>query len=111
MAAACRLVHSLHHPIRGYRVFRDWTNPLDVYDDIKLFLRFRFPRRELLEVIDDFEGDFYFKLKLLSLSLSLSPRWRRGTRRVSHHCVLPCTQDVFQFIIARLFDTENFVWF
>ena len=71
MAAACRLVHSPHHPIRGYRVFRDWTNPLDVYDDIKLFLRFRFPRRELLEVIDDFEGDFYFKLKLLSLSLPL----------------------------------------
>ena len=63
MAAACRLVHSPHHPIRGYRVFRDWTNPLDVYDDIKLFLRFRFPRRELLEVIDDFEGDATFKLK------------------------------------------------
>ena len=61
MAAARRLVHSLHHPIRRDRVFRDRTNPLDMYDDIELFQRFRFPRRELLEVIDDFENDVTFK--------------------------------------------------
>ena len=48
----------------------------------------------------------------LSLSLSLSPpRWRRSTRRVHYHCILLCTQDVTQFVIARLFDTEGFVWF
>ena len=45
-----------------------------------------------------------------SLSLPLS-RWRRDTRRDRHHCELPCTQDVIQFVIARLFDTEDFVWF
>ena len=53
MASARRLDHSLHHPIRRDRCFRDRTNPLDMYEDIYLFGRFRFPRRELLEVIDN----------------------------------------------------------
>ena len=61
MAAARRLVHSLHHPIRRDRVFRDQTNPLDMYDDIELFQRFRFPRREVLEMIDDSEDDVTYK--------------------------------------------------
>ena len=34
-----------------------------MYDDIELFQRFRFPRRELLEVIDNFKDDVTFKLK------------------------------------------------
>ena len=54
MASARRLVHSLHHSIPRDRVLRDRTNPLDMYDDIELFQRFRFLRREPLEVIDDF---------------------------------------------------------
>ena len=61
MAAAQRLVHSLYHPIRRGRAFRDRTNPLDKYNDIKLFQRVRFPRCELLEVLDNFKDDVTFK--------------------------------------------------
>ena len=71
-AAARRLVYSLHHPISRDRVFRDRKNPLAMYDDIDLFQCFRFPRRNLLEVIDDFEDDVPFKLKPFSSS-SFSP--------------------------------------
>ena len=63
MAAARRLVHSLHYPIRRDRVFPDRTNPLDIHDGIELFQRFRFRRRELLEVIDNFKDNVTFKLK------------------------------------------------
>ena len=41
-----------------------------MYDEIHLLQRFRFPRRELLEVIDDFEGDATFKLKPFFFILS-----------------------------------------
>ena len=80
MAAARRSVHSLHQPIRTNRVFRNRTNPLDMYDDIELFQRFRCPRREPLEVIDNFKDDVTLSSSLslslslcLSLSVSLSP--------------------------------------
>ena len=63
MAAAQRLDHSLHHPIRRDHVFPDRTNPLDIHDDIELFQRFRFRCRELPEVIDNFKDDVTFKLK------------------------------------------------
>ena len=53
MAAARRLVHFVHNPTRKGRVFRDRQNPLDLYDDLELFQRFRFPRLELLALIDE----------------------------------------------------------
>ena len=56
MAAAQRLDHSLHHPIRRDRVFHGQTNPQDMYD-VELFQHFRFLHRELLEVIEDVEDD------------------------------------------------------
>ena len=34
-----------------------------MYDDIELFQRFRFPRCELLEVINNFKDDITLKLK------------------------------------------------
>ena len=69
MAAARRLVHSLHYPIRRDRVFPDRTNPLDIHDDIELFQRFRFPCRELLEVLDNFTDDVTFSSSLFSPSI------------------------------------------
>ena len=37
------------------------ANPLDMYNDIELFQRLLFPRRELLEVLDNFKDDVSFK--------------------------------------------------
>ena len=62
MAAARRLVHSLHHPIRRNHVCHDRTNSLDMNDDMKLFQCSRFPHCELLKVTDNFEDDVTFKL-------------------------------------------------
>lgn len=39
--------------LRRERVFRDRTNPLDIYNDIELYERFRLPRHRLLELIDE----------------------------------------------------------
>ena len=41
MAAVRRLVHFVHNPTRKGRGFRDRQNPLDLYDDLELFQRFR----------------------------------------------------------------------
>lgn len=57
MAAALRAVHRLHGFRRRIRIFRDRTQPLDLYDDDELFRRFRFPRMELLAVIDRYSND------------------------------------------------------
>ena len=50
-----------------------------MYDDEELLQRFRFPHRELLDVIDDFEDDVTFKLKPFSSTLSMV----RGTLSVA----------------------------
>lgn len=55
-----RLVHRLRRHFRRERVFRDRLNPLDMYNDDELFRRFRFPRRELLELIDTFTEDLEY---------------------------------------------------
>ena len=39
------------------RIFRDRTNPLDIYDDVDLLSRFRVPRNIILEIIDHREED------------------------------------------------------
>ena len=48
------LVH-VHSPTRRDRKCRDWINPLN---DLGLFQRFWFPRREFLEVIDEFNVQY-----------------------------------------------------
>ena len=53
------LVHE-HNSTRRGRKFRQWRNPLDVYRGLELFQRFKFPRCELLEVIDEFNDDLQY---------------------------------------------------
>ena len=43
---------------RRERLFRDRQNPLDVYDDVELYERFRFRRHNLLAIIDELRDDF-----------------------------------------------------
>ena len=43
--------------LRRERIFRDITNPLDIYNDIELYERFKFPRQRLLELIDELRPD------------------------------------------------------
>ena len=46
--------------LRGERIFRDRTNPLDILDDEELLQRFRFPRQGILFIFElirhDIEG-------------------------------------------------------
>ncbi|KAJ8317989.1 hypothetical protein KUTeg_003080 [Tegillarca granosa] len=39
------------------RVFRDRTNPLDIYDDVELYDRFRLPRNSLINLINELRGE------------------------------------------------------
>jgi hypothetical protein len=41
---------------RRDRILRDRTNPLDKYDDVELHERFRFPREDILLLIDELRG-------------------------------------------------------
>ena len=36
------------------RIFRDRTNPLEIYDDVELHAKFRFRRIHILSILDDF---------------------------------------------------------
>ena len=48
------------NPTRREGKFGDWVNPLDVYDDLGLCQRFRFPRRELVAVITEFHDNLQY---------------------------------------------------
>ena len=39
--------------IRGERVFRDRTNPVDSIDDLQLYSRYQFHRNELLQMVQE----------------------------------------------------------
>ncbi|CAC5410350.1 HARBI1 [Mytilus coruscus] len=43
--------------MRRERVFRDRTNPLDLYDDLELVERFRFDRQTILQIADLLQED------------------------------------------------------
>ena len=52
--AALRLVHRLHNAARQglhrKRVFRDRSHRFEIYDDIKLFTRYRFHHADIMSV-------------------------------------------------------------
>ena len=39
------------------RVFRDHNYPIDIYDDVELYERFRFRRDDILDIVDDIRYD------------------------------------------------------
>ncbi|CAC5388654.1 HARBI1 [Mytilus coruscus] len=51
MAAALQILFMRRH-FRRERVFRDRTNPLELYNDEDMIKRYRFPRATVLELID-----------------------------------------------------------
>ena len=46
--------------IRRERVFRDRNNPIDIYDDVELYERFRFRRDDILDIVDDIRDDLEY---------------------------------------------------
>ena len=43
----------MHHAVARERVFRDRFNPLDAYNDIELYERFRMRRGSILTLLDE----------------------------------------------------------
>ena len=72
MAFVMRLQYHAQRQFRRERIFRDRSNPLDIYTDEELFSRFRFPRNELLALIDEFAQELEFPTRRLgSLSAGM----------------------------------------
>ena len=42
------------------RVFRDRKNPLDMYDDVELYDKFRFRRHDILTIVDELLDDLEY---------------------------------------------------
>lgn len=57
MAAAAVGFHNNRRNLRRNRVFRDRTNPLDNYDCVDLYKRYRFRRQDILDIVDEVSGD------------------------------------------------------
>ncbi len=49
----CLFDHEIRRSVRREQIFRDRRNPLDVYDDVDEYERFRFRRLELLQLCDE----------------------------------------------------------
>ena len=47
------VAHRYRGNLQRERVFRDRTNPLEIYDDIELHARFRFRRIHILSIVDE----------------------------------------------------------
>ena len=60
MAFVMLLEYHAQRQFRRESIFRDRSNPLDIYTDEELFSRFRFPRYELLALIDEFAQELEF---------------------------------------------------
>ena len=59
---AWRLVHEemQRRVVRRERIFRDRTQPLEVYDDVELVQRYRFRRADIFWLVDEFEGELEY---------------------------------------------------
>lgn len=72
-----RLVYQLmgngqeRNPIRRQRVFRDRTNPLDVYNDAEFRERFRFRREDVLNLCEDIGDAIDVSMRQGSLPVSM----------------------------------------
>ena len=52
MAAALFLIGQRRN-VRRNRIFRDRSHPLDIYDDVDFYQRFRFRRNDFLQLVDE----------------------------------------------------------
>ena len=43
--------------LKRNRVFRDRRNPLDTYDDVELYDKFRIRRHDILTIVDELQDD------------------------------------------------------
>ena len=61
--------------MRRERIFRDRTNPLEIYDDLELIERFRFDRGTILQITqllqDDLESSTFRNKALIKVLISL----------------------------------------
>ena len=46
--------------LKRNRVFRDRRNPLDMYDDVELYDKFRFRRHDVLTIVDELRDDLEY---------------------------------------------------
>ena len=46
--------------LKRNRVFRDMKNPLDMYDDVELYAKFRFRRHDILTIVDELRDDLEY---------------------------------------------------
>ena len=69
------------------RVFRDRKNPLDVYDEVKLYDKFRFRRHDILTTVNELRDDLEYPdtrqgplPATLQVIVALRQRWSNRTR-------------------------------
>ena len=46
--------------LKRNRIFRDRRNPLDMYDDVELYDKFRFRRHDILTIVDELRDDLEY---------------------------------------------------
>ena len=75
MAALILRRHRQKRQIRRNRIFRDRTNPLDVYDDVELFTKFRFRRADILEITHELKKHIQHPNRTGALACLLFYKW------------------------------------
>ncbi|KAK3786040.1 hypothetical protein RRG08_023461 [Elysia crispata] len=55
MSAAAAFHHRQRRFLRRNRIFRDRRNPLDVFDDMEMFEKFRFHRENIMTLTEELE--------------------------------------------------------
>ena len=71
--------------LKRYRGFRDRKNPLDMYEDVELYDKFRFRRHDILTIVDELRNDLEY------------PDTRQGPLPATLH-VIVAFADVCEFV-------------
>jgi hypothetical protein len=58
--AFCEYRRRLRRRLPKIRIFRDRTHPLEVFDDAKVYKKFRFPREAIYELTDEIEQEITY---------------------------------------------------
>ena len=94
------VVHDLYwrRQLRRNRVFRDHLNPLDTYNDVNLFARFRFRRIDLFRIVDEIRDDLEFGYRRKGF---LSPKLQLLT------ALRFFASGTFQIVVGDTFQTHR----